>query len=123
MLEAALGPLVLFEVLVEAESQAEPETAPVAVFEARVEPPPREPFQTDMFLEVYGNDIAIEPGIAKPELVATVTAMAKARCQTQGEVAEIIQLSQSHYCNWRKGRYPISSAAAERLATWMRSSA
>ena len=121
VLEAALGPLVLFEVLVEAESQAKPETAPVAVSEARVEPPPREPFQTDMFLEVYGNDVVVEPGLAKPELVATVTAMAKSRCQTQGDVAQIVQLSQSHYCNWRKGRYSISAAAAERLAAWLRS--
>ena len=120
-LEAALGPLVLFEVLPEAASQAAPEKQPVAISEARPPEgpkPPRQPFQMDMFLDVHDIDYA--GGLMRPEHVVAVRAAARARGQTQGEVAEVIQLSQAQLCNVLKGRFGLSAAAAERLRGWMR---
>jgi hypothetical protein len=123
VLEAALGPLVLFEVLFEAESQAEQKTAPVAVSESRVEPPPREPRQADMFFDAAILEFDYHGGLMRLEQAAIVKAAIKSRGEKQGQLAEVIELSQSHLCNALKGRYPLSPAAAERLVEWMRSSA
>ena len=123
VLEAALGPLVLFEVLAEAEHQAEAKNAPPAISESRVEPPPREPRQTDMFFDAAILEFDYHGGLMRLEQAAIVKAAIKSRGEKQGQLAEVIELSQSHLCNALKGRYPLSPAAAERLVEWMRSSA
>ena len=97
VLEAALGPLALFEAL----------------------PPAPRVWQLDMFVAVCGAEIPIAPGIASPDTVAAVAALARGRGQSQGEVAEDIGVSASHWSNWRKGRFGLSLAAASRLQAWV----
>lgn len=114
-LEAALGPLVAFEIL-EPERQAEPETAPAAVSEAR---PEREPYQADLF-GAHVVDLADYRGGKMPaEMALAVKGLYRARGQSQERFAFEIGLSRPQLSNVLSGRFGLSAEAAGRLRVWM----
>jgi plasmid maintenance system antidote protein VapI len=76
-----------------------------------------------MFFDAAILEFDYHGGLMRLEQAAIVKAAIKSRGEKQGQLAEVIELSQSHLCNALKGRYPLSPAAAERLVEWMRSSA
>ena len=119
VLEAALGPLVLFEVLVDARSQAEPKIEPVVVSE---QPPSKQAYQPDLFGAPI-LDLDAHRGKLPPEVCATVRSEYRSRGLSQGQFATEIGLSRAQLCNVLKGRFGLSTEAAGRLRGWMRSTA
>lgn len=119
MLEAALGPLVSFELLVEANSQAASEAPlqPAMPTEA-----PRV-YQLDLFgaavIDLNAYRAEYQQGPLPPDLAVAVRAEYRARDISQAKAAADIGLSQGQFCNALKGRFGLSAAAAERLISWM----
>lgn len=111
-LEAALGPLVAFEVL----RQAQPENAAAAISEAR---PLRQPYQPDLFGAPVVDLDEYRGGKLPAELALAVKATYRARGQSQSQFALEIGLSQPQLCNALCGRFGLSAEAADRLRSWV----
>lgn len=137
-LEAALGPLVAFEILPVVMPQQD-KAQPVALPAEAVAPvltgknsefsktlnvvtwpePARKPYQLDMFgapvVDLYGY----RGGKLSVDLRSTVKATYRARGQSQTQFASEIGLSQPQLCNALCGRFGLSAEAASRLRAYL----